>query len=236
MTWSSTGYNGSAAGSYTLTGAVTPAGGVTNSGAKAASLTVTVKAKPADPDVNPGTPVLTLEAELPDEWGGQAGVRSMNGASGGQVLIALGYNADHSNFVTFNKALQPLKKGSYTVRFTYTSGDPESHFIMKVNGKEIPVAYTPTGSDAWNTFTPGTVSSASFTLKGDGTDEIMLYDGAATSSLWIDALAFYQAEDGPGGEENPETGAASHAAAAALLAVGACAVCGLLRRRIDRRS
>ena len=124
---------------------------------------------------------------------------------------------------------------------TYNTGESRgretSHSLnYQKLGKEIPVAYTPTGSDAWNTFTPGTVSSASFTLKGDGTDEIMLYDGAATSSLWIDALAFYQAEDGPGGEENPETGAASHAAAAALLAVGACAVCGLLRRRIDRRS
>ena len=53
----------------------------------------------------------TAEGENPDEWHGWAGTRALNGASGGSVLIGLGYTAGHDNRGSYTSILNGLPAG-----------------------------------------------------------------------------------------------------------------------------
>lgn len=167
---------------------------MTNSAQLAASIKVTVREND-DPDYEEAA--LLLEAENADELCGAASAFPLAGASEGKVLGALDYNdelsvSEQENYVRFNESLKPLKKGTYKARITYTTGDSNAMFFFNVNGREYPVFYKTTGPNAWSVFTPGIVYSEPFEIKGDGTDEIRMFNGVGRLSLFYDTIEFIE--------------------------------------------
>lgn len=258
VTWDATGYTVRKAGTYTLTGGVTLANGVTNSARLTASIDVTVRVND-DPDYE--TAALLLEAENADELCGTASPITLAGASGGRVLGALDYNdelsvAEQENYVIFNKSLRPLKKGTYKARITYTTGDSNAMFFFNVNGKEYPVFYKTTGPNAWSVFTPEVVYSDTFEIKGDGTDEIRMFNGVGRLSLFYDTIEFIEvkpeapttttpttptttdtpATEPTGGEEIPPTGVPFGTAALPLALLSGGAIAAVVWMKKSRRT
>ena len=128
-----------------------------------------------------------IEAESPSAWSGTAGIRNVSGASGGQVLCALNYTADHANRVVFS-SLPAARPGYYRLRLDYMTGDRSAALGITVNGIDYTVGCPPT-TDQWSVYEGGRVELL-IPLNGDGQDTLALYDASAAGSAWIDTLRF----------------------------------------------
>lgn len=175
------------------------------------------------------------------------------------MLGALDYNdelsvSEQENYVRFNESLKPLKKGTYKARITYTTGDSNAMFFFNVNGREYPVFYKTTGPNAWSVFTPGIVYSEPFEIKGDGTDEIRMFNGVGRLSLFYDTIEFIEvkpdtttteatttnttgaATKPSGGTGNPSTGIPLRTAALPLALVSGGAMLAAVWMKKFRRA
>ena len=137
-------------------------------------------------------PKTRYEGEFPDEWKGWAGVRTLSGASGGNVLIGLSYDETHANRVVFGPSLDIPQSGLYRLTVNYMTGDTGALLTASVNGQEVTLP-CPSTTSQWAEY-KGDRVSALIRLKGDGSDAIAFWDGAAEGSVWLDCFTLEPAE------------------------------------------
>ena len=110
-------------------------------------------------------------------------------ASGGQYVNNL--NLDSGGGRLRFTAIPLGKSGDYKVKFYYSSGSSGEIAIMTDTGVKPSVPYTMTSPD-W-AFVSGMVETV-IRFKGDGTDAMFIWDGAAGGYVWLDYIEFEYVE------------------------------------------
>ncbi len=137
---------------------------------------------------------IRIEAETGKLYG-TAEIAENENASGGQFVRELNVQKGYPNYVVFENIL--AAPGTYTLRFRYVSGTNGTVRTSINDGDFFQIKFTLNMDNNWE-WGPDSAEeveySKTITLKGDGTDQILMQNGDPTGFVWLDWIELVPVE------------------------------------------